>query len=94
MKQTAVEFLIKEFSEILGPIDTKPMQDLLIMDAMKQAKEMEKQQIENAWVNGYNCRTSEDKIGGSGNEEKEYYEENHNPDWKGDPNDPNRWNGW
>ena len=45
MKQTAVEFLIKEFSEILGPIDTKPMQDLLIMDAMKQAKEMEKQQI-------------------------------------------------
>lgn len=44
MKQTAVEFLIKEFSEILGPIDTKSMQDLLLMDAMNQAKEMEKQQ--------------------------------------------------
>jgi hypothetical protein len=44
-KQTAVEFLIKEFSDILGPLDTKPMQDLLMMDAMKRAKAMEKEQI-------------------------------------------------
>jgi len=43
-KQTAVEFLIKEFSEILGPLVTKPMQDLLMMDAMKQAKAIEKEQ--------------------------------------------------
>ena len=43
-KQTAVEFLIKEFSDILGPIDTTPMQDLLIMDACKQAKKMFKEQ--------------------------------------------------
>ena len=51
-KQTAVEFLIKEFSDILGPLDTKPMQDLLMMDAMKRAKAMEKEQIENAWYAG------------------------------------------
>ena len=51
-KQTAVEFLIKEFSDILGPLDTKPMQDLLMMDAMKKAKEMEKQQIEKAHLHG------------------------------------------
>ena len=38
MKQTAVEWLVKEFSEILGPLKTKPMQDLLIVDAIKQAK--------------------------------------------------------
>jgi hypothetical protein len=44
-KQTAVNFLIKEFSDILGPLETKPMQDLLLMDAMKKAKEMEKEQI-------------------------------------------------
>jgi len=44
-KQTALEFLIKEFSEILGPLDTKPMQDLLIMDAIKNAKEMENREI-------------------------------------------------
>ena len=42
---TAVEFLIKEFSEILGKIKTQPMEDLLLVDAIKQAKEMEKQQI-------------------------------------------------
>jgi hypothetical protein len=51
-KQTAVEFLIKEFSDILGPLETKPMQDLLMMDAMKQAKEMEKKQIVNAYLDG------------------------------------------
>jgi hypothetical protein len=52
MKQTAVDFLIKEFSEILGPLETKPMQDLLMMAAMKQAKAMEKEQIEDAWYAG------------------------------------------
>ena len=51
-KQTAVNFLIKEFSDILGPLETKPMQDLLLMDAMKQAKEMEKQQIIDALLFG------------------------------------------
>ena len=45
MKKTSVEFLIKEFSDIIGPLDTKPMQDLLMMDAMKRAKAMEKDQL-------------------------------------------------
>ena len=40
-KQTAVEYLTKEFSDILGPLDTKPMQDLLLVDAIKRALEME-----------------------------------------------------
>lgn len=48
-KQTAVEWLVKEFSEILGPLNTKPMQDLLIVDAINQAKAMEKEQIFEAW---------------------------------------------
>ncbi len=61
---TAVEFLIKEFSEILGKIKTQPMEDLLLVDAIKQAKEMEKQQIETA----YN-KAVPFKYG------KEYYEE-------------------
>jgi adenylate kinase len=43
--KTAVEYLVKEFSDILGPLDIKPMQDLLLVDAIKRAKEMEKQQI-------------------------------------------------
>ena len=52
-KQTAVEWLINEFSEILGPLETKPIQDLLMVDAIKQAKEMEKQQIINACEAGF-----------------------------------------
>lgn len=44
IQETAVEFLINEISVILGPIETKPMQDLLIVDAINKAKEMDKQQ--------------------------------------------------
>ena len=51
MKQTAVDFLINEFSEILGLLETKPMQDLLMMAAMKQAKAMDKEQKQNM----FNC---------------------------------------
>jgi hypothetical protein len=41
---TAVEFMVKEISEILGPLKTEGMTDLLLLDAYKQAKEMEKEQ--------------------------------------------------
>ena len=53
--QSSVEYLIKEFSEILGPISTNPMQDLLLMDAMKQAKVMHKQEIKIS----YRCGAAE-----------------------------------
>lgn len=46
--KTAVDFLLKEISDILGGIITSPMQDLLMLDAFNKAKEMEKQQITNA----------------------------------------------
>ena len=45
MEQTAVDYLLKEISVILGPLETKPMQDLLMVDAINKAKEMEKQQL-------------------------------------------------
>lgn len=48
--KTAVEFLVKEFSDILGKIKTEKMQDLFLVDAIKQAKEMEKEQIINAYI--------------------------------------------
>lgn len=54
MEQTAVEFLVKEFSEILGQIKTEPMQDLLLVDAINRAKEMEKEQRSQA-NNGNYC---------------------------------------
>ncbi len=54
MKQTAVEYLIKEFSDILGKIQTETFQDLLIVYAIEKAKEIEKQQIIDAWEDGQN----------------------------------------
>lgn len=44
-KQTAVDYLVKELSSILGPLETKPMQDLLMVDAINKAKQMEKEQL-------------------------------------------------
>jgi hypothetical protein len=43
MKQTAVEFLVKEISDILGVIKIEPIKDLLLVDAINKAKEMEEQ---------------------------------------------------
>jgi hypothetical protein len=43
-KQTAVEYLLYELSEIIGLIETNAMQDLLMMAAIKEAKAMEKEQ--------------------------------------------------
>jgi hypothetical protein len=45
MKQTAVEWLVEELSDVLGPMDTNSIRDLLLMDAINRAKEMEKEQI-------------------------------------------------
>ena len=45
MKQTAVEWLIEELSDVLGPMDTNSIRDLLLMDAINRAKEMEKEQM-------------------------------------------------
>jgi hypothetical protein len=45
MKQTAVEWLVEELSDVLGPMDTNSIRDLLLMDAINRAKEMEKEQM-------------------------------------------------
>ena len=44
-KQTSVDFLIEEFSAILGKVNFTAMQGLLLKDAVERAKEMEKEQI-------------------------------------------------
>jgi len=54
MKKTAVDYLIKEFSDILGKLETKPMQDLLLVDAINKAKTMEIEQIKDAYGDGLN----------------------------------------
>ena len=45
MKQTAVEYLLEEFSAIIGRVNFTVTQDLFIRDAVIKAKEMEKEQI-------------------------------------------------
>ncbi len=50
--KTAVEYLIKEFSDILGPLETTGMQDLLLMDAIVKAKEIEQQKLKSAYEKG------------------------------------------
>lgn len=52
MEITAVKYLVKEFSDILGKINLSGMQELLLMDAIKQAKQKEKQQIIDAFEQG------------------------------------------
>ena len=49
---TSIDYLVKEFSEILGPLTTQPMQDLLLVDAINKAKEMHKQEIIDAYIKG------------------------------------------
>jgi hypothetical protein len=51
-KQTSVDFLIEEFSAILGKVNFTAMQGLLMKDAVEKAKEMEKQMTIDAFLNG------------------------------------------
>ena len=52
MKQTAVEYLLQEFSEIIGRVNFTVTQDLFIRDAVIKAREMEKHQIRQAYNDG------------------------------------------
>jgi hypothetical protein len=67
MKQTAVEWLLKELD--------KNGISLYTSDLIKQAKEMEKQQIEDAFNNGFST-TSWDKT--KENKATEYYNKKFN----------------
>jgi succinate dehydrogenase/fumarate reductase-like Fe-S protein len=50
-QQTAVEWLVKELNQ---KIDFIPLEKWdMIRDIIQQAKEMEKKQIKNAFINGY-----------------------------------------
>ena len=51
-KQTAVEYLLEEFSAIIGRVNFTVTQDLFIRDAVIKAKEMEKENIMQAYNDG------------------------------------------
>jgi hypothetical protein len=62
-KQTSVDFLIEEFSAIFGKVNFTAMQGLLMKDAVEKAREMEKEQIIEAFEDGneqgFICKTGE-----------------------------------
>jgi len=72
MKQSAVQWFVEQIETIIknGYVFNPKWEE----DFIEQAKEMEKQQIKDAWMNGYNSIGNENMIGGTGNEEKEYYD--------------------
>ena len=51
-KQTSVDFLIEEFSAILGKVNFTSMQGLLLKDAVEKAREMNEGQIMQAYNDG------------------------------------------
>ena len=51
-KQTAVNCLLEEFRAIIGPVSFTVTQDLFIRDAVIKAKEMEQEQIIDAFDTG------------------------------------------
>jgi hypothetical protein len=63
-KQTSVDFLIEEFSAILRKVNFTSMQGLLMKDAVEKAKEMERDQIMQAFEDGneqgFICKTGEE----------------------------------
>jgi len=50
---TAVEHLINELSDIIGPIEATISGELLLAGAIKRAKQMEKEQREKDFIEGY-----------------------------------------
>jgi hypothetical protein len=63
-KQTAVNFLLEEFNEILRNVNFTVMQALILKDAVEEAREMEKEQIMEAFEDGneqgFICKTGEE----------------------------------
>jgi len=53
-KKTAVDFFLKEMSDIIGIVNTDAFQNLLMIDAYNKAKQMEKEQIMEACGFGFN----------------------------------------
>jgi hypothetical protein len=50
--KTAVDFLHSEYNRILGSVLVTPQQIIEMSDALENAKEMEKEQIKTAYLNG------------------------------------------
>ena len=75
-KQTAVDYLLQEFSEIIGRVNFTVTQDLFIRDAIIKAKEMEKGQIIDAF--GVGCHVESTRLIHYDDMAEQYYNETYN----------------
>ena len=80
MKQTAVEYLLEEFSAIIGRVNFTVTQDLFIRDAVIKAKEMEKEQIIDAF--GVGCHVESTRLIHYNEMAEQYYNETYKNDKK------------
>ena len=74
-KQTSVDFLLKEFSEILRNVNFTVMQGLLLKDAVEEARDMHEVEIIQAYNDG-NPTCYQDKDG------QQYYNETYKKEEK------------
>ena len=74
-KQTSVDFLIEEFSAILGKVNFTAMQGLLLKDAVEEARHMHEVEIMRAFYDG-NPTCYQDKDG------QQYYNETYKKEEK------------
>lgn len=70
-KQTAVDFLLHEISEIIGVISPDAFNSSLMKIRYEQAKQMEKEQHSNTWNHGSYSLLDH----GSGEDFEQYYNE-------------------
>jgi hypothetical protein len=50
--QTALEYLLNELTDIIGELNVDHKKGLLVVDAIEKAKQMEKEQMKDAYWNG------------------------------------------
>jgi len=62
-KQTAVEWLHSEYVKIFGELNPSTGKLYEIAYALDQAKQMEKEQILDAWTDGYSCGMYQEGLG-------------------------------
>lgn len=72
MKQSSIDFLLDKFGNIIGDMNTSNEQDLMLMEIIKQAKTMHRQEI----IDAYHTNPLEAKFKNIG---ADYYNETFNP---------------
>jgi hypothetical protein len=72
-EQMAVDYLLKELSSLLGPLRTDGMTDMLIVDAVERAREIEKQRLKETFKQSRQAKIFEEHMPPVWESFEEYY---------------------